>query len=100
MSEKPDVVYVSAMPDDIGLVVKQMRQAGVMQPIVGGDGYDTPLLLSVGGNAANDVYYSTHAFMSQDSTPAVAEVHAPPTRPPTAPTRRTPSPRSAMTRSV
>ena len=51
------MLYVAAMPDDIGLVVKQMRQAGVTQPIVGGDGYDTPLLLSVGGKAANDVYY-------------------------------------------
>ena len=62
VATKPDVLYVAAMPDDIGLVVKQMRQAGVTQPIVGGDGYDTPLLLSVGGAASNDVYYSTHAY--------------------------------------
>ena len=62
------------MPDDIGLVVKQMRQAGLTQPIVGGDGYDTPLLLSVGGKAANDVYFSTHAYMAEDSTPAHREV--------------------------
>lgn len=75
MSAKPDVVYVSAMPDDIGLVVKQMRQAGVMEPIVGGDGYDTPLLISVGGDAANDVYYSTHAYMATDSTPAVQKFY-------------------------
>jgi branched-chain amino acid transport system substrate-binding protein len=59
------------MPDDIGLIVKQMRQAGVMQPIVGGDGYDTPLLIEVGGEASNNVHFSTHAFMSPDSTPAI-----------------------------
>ncbi len=76
MAAKPDVVYVSAMPDDIGLVVKQMRQAGVMEPIVGGDGYDTPLLISVGGEASNDVYYSTHAYMAPDSTPAVQKFYA------------------------
>ena len=64
------------MPDDIGLIVKQMRQAGVTQPIVGGDGYDTPLLLSVGGKAANDVYYSTHAFMAPaGSTDAIAKFY-------------------------
>ncbi len=68
---KPDVLYVSAQPDDIGIVVKQMRQAGLTQPIVGGDGYDTPLLLSVGGKAANNVYFSTHAYMAEDSTPAI-----------------------------
>ena len=66
LSDKPDVLYVAAMPDDIGLVVKQMRQAGVTQPIVGGDGYDTPLLIQVGGAASNDVYYSTHAYMATE----------------------------------
>ena len=71
---KPDVLYVAAMPDDIGLVVKQMRQAGVTQPIVGGDGYDTPLLLSVGGEAANNVYYSTHAYMARTATAGDPEV--------------------------
>jgi branched-chain amino acid transport system substrate-binding protein len=57
LAEKPDVLYVAAQPDDIGVVVKQIRQAGLEQPIVGGDGYDTPLLLSVGGKAANNVKF-------------------------------------------
>jgi branched-chain amino acid transport system substrate-binding protein len=68
---RPDAVYVSAMPEDIGLVVREMRQAGITQPIVGGDGYDTPLLVKDGGKAANDVYFSTHAYMASDSTPAI-----------------------------
>jgi branched-chain amino acid transport system substrate-binding protein len=72
---KPDVLYVSAQPDDIGIVVKQIRQAGITQPIVGGDGYDTPLLLSVGGKAANNVFFSTHAFMSEDSTPGIVKFY-------------------------
>ena len=74
-SPMPDVLYVSAMPDEIGLIVKQMRQAGVMQPIVGGDGYDTPLLLEVGGEASNDVYFTTHAYMAEDSTPAIQKFY-------------------------
>ena len=76
LSDKPEVLYVAAMPDDIGLVVKQMRQAGVTQPIVGGDGYDTPLLIQVGGSASNDVYYSTHAYMATDSTDAIKKFYA------------------------
>ena len=75
LSDKPEVLYVAAMPDDIGLVVKQMRQAGVTQPIVGGDGYDTPLLIQVGGAASNDVYYSTHAYMATDSTDAIKKFY-------------------------
>ncbi len=29
--------------------------------------------LSVGGKAANDVYFSTHAFMAEDSTPGIVK---------------------------
>ena len=63
LKTKPAMLFVSALPDDIGTLVKQMRQAGVTQPIVGGDGYDTPLLVQVGGAAANNVYFTTHALM-------------------------------------
>jgi branched-chain amino acid transport system substrate-binding protein len=65
---KPDFLFISAGPSEIGLIVRQVRQAGLTMPIVGGDGYDTPLLLEVGGNAANDVYFTTHALISPDST--------------------------------
>ena len=30
---------------------------------MGGDGYDTPLLVEVGGTSANNVYFTTHALM-------------------------------------
>jgi len=68
---QPEALYVSAMPDYIGLIVKELRAAGLTEPIVGGDGYDTPLLVQVGGTAANGVYFSTHAYMAADSTPAI-----------------------------
>ncbi len=73
LSTQPDFLYISAMPDDIGTIVKQVRQAGIDLPIIGGDGYDTPLLVQVGGDAANDVYFTTHALMTPDSTDAVAK---------------------------
>lgn len=70
-AQKPDFIYIAATPDTIGLVVRQVRQAGLKQPIIGGDGYDTPLLLEVAGAAANNVYYTTHSFISETSTGAV-----------------------------
>jgi branched-chain amino acid transport system substrate-binding protein len=70
----PDMLYVSAGPDDIGRLVKQIRAAGIQQPIFGGDGYDTPLLLQTAGTAANNTYYTTHAFMDpQQGTPIVKQ---------------------------
>jgi branched-chain amino acid transport system substrate-binding protein len=74
--QKPDALYVSALPDEIGPIVKQLRAAGFTQPIVGGDGYDTPLLLSVAGAAANNVYFTTHAYMAEDGNAAIKTFYA------------------------
>lgn len=76
LAQKPDVLYIAALPDDIGTLVKQVRQAGILSPIVGGDGYDTPLLIQVGGASANNVYFTTHALISSKSTPAVKKFMA------------------------
>jgi len=63
LSTKPDFYYVAAMPYNIGPIVKQFRAAGITGPIVGGDGYDTPDLLTVAGSAADNVFFTTHALM-------------------------------------
>src|SRR5204863_1373651 len=63
LSPQPDFYYVAAMPYNIGPLVKQFRDAGITAPIVGGDGYDTPDLVSVAGAAADNVYFTTHALM-------------------------------------
>jgi branched-chain amino acid transport system substrate-binding protein len=63
----PDILYISAGPDEVGLVVQQVRGAGIGVPILGGDGYDTPLLVEIAGTAADDVYYTTHALLTADS---------------------------------
>ncbi len=66
LAEQPGFYFVSALPQDIGPVARQMRDAGLTNPIVSGDGADTPLLLEVGGDAANDVYFTTHALMNAE----------------------------------
>ncbi len=61
LKPQPDALFISSIPDDIGIIVKQVREAGIKQPIAGGDGYDTPLLVKVPGpKLANDIYYTTH----------------------------------------
>lgn len=63
LSKQPDFYYIAAMPYNIYAIVKQMREAGILGPIVGGDGYDTPDLLKVAGKAAENVFFTTHALM-------------------------------------
>ncbi len=63
----PDILYIAAVPDDVGNLVQQIRGAGFMQPIVGGDGWDTPLLTEVGGEAAENTYFTTHVSLSNSA---------------------------------
>lgn len=64
----PDLLFVSAVPNEAGLIIKQIRQAGIRTPIVSGDGFDTPLILSVPGpELADNVHFSTHAYVQPDS---------------------------------
>ncbi len=58
-----EIIFVSGVPDDAGVIVKQLRDKGVTLPIISGDGFDTPLLMEVAGEAANDTYVGTHASM-------------------------------------
>ena len=60
---KADLLYIASGPDDVGTIVKQFRDAGIKTPIMGGDGYDTPNLVQVGGAGAENVYFTTHSLM-------------------------------------
>jgi len=68
---KADAVFVSAIPNEAGLSVKQIREAGLALPIVSGDGFDTELVVTVPGpSLANAVYFSTHTYR-EDTRPEV-----------------------------
>lgn len=63
LDSQPDVLFVSAIPNEAGITTRQIREAGLTQPIISGDGFDTPLIAEVAGEDADDVYYSTHAAL-------------------------------------
>ncbi|NDY58279.1 ABC transporter substrate-binding protein [Desulfovibrio sulfodismutans] len=70
---KPDAVFVAAVPDEAGVIVKQIRQAGLKLPILSGDGFDTELVATVPGpDLAHGVYFSTHTFRG-DARPKVQQ---------------------------
>ncbi len=66
LATMPDILYIASGPDDVGTIVKQFRDAGVDKPIVGGDGYDTPLLVQIAGPGAENVYFTTHSLMDPE----------------------------------
>jgi branched-chain amino acid transport system substrate-binding protein len=66
LAEQPAFYFVSALPQDIGPVARQMRDAGLTGPIVSGDGADTPLLVEVAQEASEDVYFATHTLINAE----------------------------------
>lgn len=73
----PDAVFISAIPSEAGLSVKQIREAGLDLPIVSGDGFDTELVATVPGpELANDVYFSTHTYRADDRPEVLAFIEA------------------------
>ena len=64
---EPDGVFVSAIPGEAGLSVRQIREAGISYPIVSGDGFDTELVATTPGpELANDVFFSSHTYRADD----------------------------------
>jgi len=79
LPQQPDFYFISAMPYNVGPVVKQFRDAGLTGPIIGGDGYDTPDILSVAGPAAENVFFTTHASWMRLAAPKGLRSSLPPT---------------------
>jgi branched-chain amino acid transport system substrate-binding protein len=74
LQQHPNFVYLAGLPDCIGNVVASLRAAGVTEPIVGGDGLDTPKLLEGDPDPTDNVWFTTHAWLSeQTGTPEAKE---------------------------
>lgn len=68
----PDIIFIPGYYQEVGLIVKQARELGVNQPLLGGDGWDSPQLFEVAGTALNNAFMSNH-YASGDSDPKVKE---------------------------
>lgn len=61
LSQEFDVLYVPGYYTEIGLLIKQARELGITQPIVGADGLGNQTLVELAGASnVNDVYYTSH----------------------------------------
>ncbi|HEX8832886.1 MAG TPA: ABC transporter substrate-binding protein, partial [Abditibacteriaceae bacterium] len=45
---------------EVGNIAVQARSLGLKQPLMGGDGWDSPKLLEIGKNAVQNCYFSNH----------------------------------------
>ena len=62
-----DLLFVAAGPEDAARIVRNLRAAGFDQPIIGGDSFDSPTLISTAEKTGGKVYYTTHAAVGMSS---------------------------------
>jgi branched-chain amino acid transport system substrate-binding protein len=67
---QPDAVFVPGYYTEVGLIARQARELGITVPLLGGDGWDSPRTIEIGGAAVNGCYFSNH-YAADDPNPVV-----------------------------
>jgi branched-chain amino acid transport system substrate-binding protein len=67
---RPDAVFASGDYLESALICVQARQLGLTMPLFGGDTWDSPALLEIGGKAVEGGYFAAH-FSPDSRDPAV-----------------------------
>lgn len=71
-SLNPDVIFAPGNYGESALLIKQARDLGMDTPILGGDTWEAPEFLEIGGDAVEGAVYSTH-FTSESPVTTVSE---------------------------
>ena len=67
---KPDVIFVPGYYTECALIAQQARELGLDVPLLGGDGWDSPKTVEIGGEAVEGVYFTNH-YSPEDQRPEV-----------------------------
>jgi branched-chain amino acid transport system substrate-binding protein len=65
-----DGLFVPGYYTEAALICKQAKDLGLKVPILGGDGWEAPQLMEIGGTAVEGTYYSTH-YSAEVKSPIV-----------------------------
>ena len=63
-------IFVPGYYTEAALIARQARELDMKFPLFGGDGWEAPELVKIGGDAVEGCYYSTH-YSPEVDTPAV-----------------------------
>lgn len=68
----PDVLFIPDYYNKVGLIARQARQLGVTAVFLGGDGWDSPEMTKIAGDAIYGGYFTNH-YSPDDPRPEVQE---------------------------
>jgi branched-chain amino acid transport system substrate-binding protein len=61
----PQAVFIPGFYTEVGQIAIQARDLGFMGPLIGGDGWDSPVVIQIGGKAIEGSYFSDHYFVGE-----------------------------------
>ncbi len=70
--KNPDVIFLPDYYQKVSLIAKQARGLGITAQFLGGDGWDSPELVKLGGDAVEGGYFSNH-YSQEDPDPKTQE---------------------------
>ncbi len=70
--KNPDVLFIPDYYNKAGVIAKRARDFGVTTQLLGGDGWDSPRMLKIAGEAIHGGYFTNH-YSSDDPRPVVQE---------------------------
>ncbi|MDX9863647.1 MAG: ABC transporter substrate-binding protein [Anaerolineaceae bacterium] len=71
----PDVILVPWIYKDVALIANQARELGITAPLLGGDGWDSPELLSMAGEAIEGSFYTSQPSFANPVTKPYADAY-------------------------
>jgi branched-chain amino acid transport system substrate-binding protein len=60
---KPQALFIPGFYTEVGQIAIQARDLGLNVPLVGGDGWDSPAVIEIGGKSIEGSYFSDHYFV-------------------------------------
>ncbi len=72
-AKNPDVIFAPGNYGESALLIRQARDLGIDAPILGGDTWESPEFLSIGGDAVEGIVFSTH-FTAESPVTDVSKV--------------------------
>jgi branched-chain amino acid transport system substrate-binding protein len=69
-AKNPEVIFIPGYYTEVGLIARQARDLGIVVPLIGGDGWDSPRLVEIGGKALENTFYSNH-YTAEDPRPEI-----------------------------
>ncbi len=69
-SAAPQAIFIPGFYTEAGQIAIQSRDLGLAVPLIGGDGWDSPVVIEIGGKSIEGAYFSDHYFVG-DTRPVV-----------------------------